>query len=90
MRRAKDLLLGATPGGKRQSGQGGKRRHACPFQDRRAVVLDGALADAEVGSNGLTRMAGQDRLHDLALPRREAANSPLRVFMPGSALGGIP
>jgi hypothetical protein len=47
------------------------------LHDGGAIVLDRALANAEVGRNVLAGVAGEHQLHDLALTRgqtREAAN----------------
>src|SRR5271169_363217 len=61
-----ERLIGAVPGcGKRQSGQGREGLRACLLHDRSAVVLDGALADAEIRSDILAGMAGENQIHDL-------------------------
>ncbi len=38
------------------------------------MILDSALADAEIRSDIFVRMAGEDELHDLMLSRGEARN----------------
>ena len=58
---------GAWVGGERQADQRRKRMRAGLVHDGGAMVLDRALADAEVGGNVLAGMAGEHQLHDLAL-----------------------
>src|SRR5580698_7890241 len=65
-------LFFATRGKKRQSRQRGQRLRPGSLHDRGAVVLDGPLTDAEIGSNVLARVPGQHALHDVLLSRREA------------------
>jgi hypothetical protein len=53
------------------------------MHDRGAVVLDGALVDAKVRRDILVGVAGEDQLHDLALPRSEARDAIGCVLSPG-------
>src|SRR2546421_11427629 len=57
----------AGVGGERQADQRRKRVGPGLLHDGRAMVLDRALADAEIGGNVLARMTGEHQLHDLAL-----------------------
>src|SRR5208283_3156660 len=82
--------LPRSGGGDRQSGQRRQRRHARLAHDRGTMVLDGPLADVEIGRDVLARVAGQDSIHDLALPWREARQLTSRRFVPGPELGRIP
>jgi hypothetical protein len=78
-----DLLIGAFPGGsKRQSGQCRERLRTGSLHDRGTMVFDGALADAEIRSDILTRVALQDHRHDLALSGGETRNMFGRCFPP--------
>ena len=61
-------LAGAVPsGGDRQSGQSGNRLRAGLMHDRSTVILDGALADAELPGDNFIGSAGQDQFQDLLL-----------------------
>ena len=46
----------------------------CPGHDRRAMVFNGALTDAEIRGDILARMPRKHEVHDLMLARREAGN----------------
>ena len=46
------------------------------------MVLDGALADAEVGGDVLARLAGEHPIHHLALSRRQTREVSRRRFSP--------
>jgi hypothetical protein len=39
------------------------------------MIVDGALADAEIGGNVLAWMASEDEVQDLALTRGQPGNS---------------
>jgi hypothetical protein len=54
------------------------------------MVRDGALADAEIRSDVLARVAGKDQFHDLVLPRREARDATGRAFSQGKQLAPHP
>jgi hypothetical protein len=56
---------------KRQSGQRRERLRPGSLHDAGAVVLHGALADAEIGRNVLAGLAGEHPFHHVALPRRQ-------------------
>ena len=43
--------------------------------DGRAMVVDRALADAEIGGDVLAGMAGEDEVQDLPLTRRQTGNA---------------
>ena len=47
------------------------------------MVLDSAVADAEVCGDILARVAGEDQFHDLALSRREARDAIRRILSVG-------
>jgi hypothetical protein len=72
-------LAGAVPsGGDRQSGQSGNRLRAGLMHDRSTVILDGALADAELPGDNFIGSAGQDQFQDLLLSggqRRDTGRS---------------
>ena len=50
------------------------------------MVLDGASVDAQIRGNILAGVAGEDQLHDLALPRCEARDAIRRFLSPGEQL----
>ena len=64
----------------RQPGQLRKTSRACLLHDHGAMVLDGALADAEIRGDILAVMAGEDELHDLAQARPKARDATRRVL----------
>src|SRR5665213_2628632 len=68
-------------GGKCQSRQRRKRLGAGLLHDRGTMVLDGTLADAKIRGDVLAGVPGQDPLHDLALPPREASDVARRILM---------
>jgi hypothetical protein len=68
-RSAERLRRSARVGGERQADQRRKRVRAGLLHDGGTMVLDRALADAEIGGNVLAGMAGEHQLHDLALAR---------------------
>ena len=47
------------------------------------MVLDGALADAEIKGDDLAGLAGKDQLHDLVLSWRKARDAIGRAFSRG-------
>ena len=77
-------------GGDRQSGERGKRLGAGSLHDFGAMVLDGPLADAEIGGNILAGLAGENQVHDLPLSRRKPGDMLRRFLVPGGQLGGVP
>ena len=54
------------------------------------MVLDSALADAEIGGDIFAGMASEDQLHDLALSRSEARDVVRRSLPRGEQLVRIP
>ena len=46
------------------------------------MVLDGTLTDTEVSGDVLAGLAGEDHVHDLALPRRQADQAVGRGLSP--------
>ena len=50
------------------------------------MVLDRALADAEIRGDILAGMAGEDQFHDLALSRREARDVVRRASRQADSL----
>ena len=54
------------------------------------MILDGALADAEIRGDILAGVAGENQFHDLALSRRQAGDSVGRGLPPGEQLARIP
>src|ERR1700737_2257435 len=54
------------------------------------MVLDRALADAEVGGNVLAGMAGEHQFHDLALAWGQTVEARRRHFLPNRQFGRIP
>ena len=58
---------------KRQPRQRGQRLRPGSLHDRGAVVLDRALADAEVGGDVLARLAREHPFHHVPLSRRESS-----------------
>ena len=74
---------------KRGADQGGNILRAGLAHDGGAVVVDGALADAEVGGDVLAWMSGQDEIEDLALPSRQAGNARRGCILCGGPLPGV-
>ena len=70
-----DGRLGRSSGGERRTDQGRKGLRAGLAHDRRTMVVDRALADAEVGSDVLARMAGNHQVQDLSLTHGQAGDS---------------
>ena len=64
----------------------GNVNHGRPFartrftHDRRAMVLDGALADAELPGDDFTRRAIEHHFYNLVLSRRESSDPKGRIF----------
>ena len=54
--------------------QSGERSHTCPLHNGSAVIFNGTLADAEVGSDILAGVTRQDQSHDLFLPGRQPSH----------------
>src|ERR1019366_10225736 len=76
--------------GDRQSRKRRKRLRSGPFHDRRPVILDSTLTDAKIGGDVLAGMPGEDQIHDLMLPCREAGDVARRILTPRGSLAGIP
>ena len=53
------------------------------------MIFDGPLADAEVGRNVLAGMAGEDEVHDLALPQGQAGDLVGGILPPRGALACV-
>ncbi len=53
------------------------------------MVLDGSLADPEVGSDIFAWMTGQNHVHDLVLPSSEAREVINRILAPFGELPRI-
>jgi hypothetical protein len=64
-------LFPAARSEKRQPGQRGQRFRSGSLHYAGAMVLDRALADAEIGGNVLARLAREHPIHHLALSGRE-------------------
>src|ERR1700682_3268497 len=54
------------------------------------MVLNSALADAEVRGNILTGLSGEDQFHNLALSRSETRDMIRRILMPGGKFARVP
>ena len=65
------LRRGRSRRHKAEPSQCGERLRTCFLHDRGAMVLDGAAADSKVRGDVLARVALQDQIHDLVLPRRQ-------------------
>ena len=73
------FVSAAQGGGDGQAGQRRQRFRAGSCHDRGAMVLDRALADAEIRGDVLAGMPGEHHVHDLALPRRQAGDDVARA-----------
>jgi hypothetical protein len=83
-----DEIVAVVPGGgKRQAGQRRQRFRPGFAQNGRAVVLDGALADAALPGDRLVELTREHPFHDLALPRGEAGEPKRGLFATGERLG---
>src|SRR5437762_11885948 len=80
----------AWVGGEREADQRRKRVRPGLLHDGRAMVLDRALADAEIGGNVLARMTGEHQLHDLALAPGQTGEACRRCFLLNRHLRRIP
>jgi len=60
-----------------QTDQFRKRLGTSPLHDRSAVIFDSALADAQISSNVLARLTGENQFHDLALSNGQAREALL-------------
>src|SRR5688500_17681964 len=75
--------------GERRADQRRKGYRAGLPHDCRAVVVDRALADAQVCGDVLAGMAGEDKIQDLTLTRRQAGDLLRSRLPPRGDLGGV-
>jgi hypothetical protein len=66
---------GCSSRSERRAHKGRKGLRASLPHDGRSMIVDRALADAEIGGDVLARVTGEHELQDLALTRGETANA---------------